>query len=156
LLVFALGCVCAGFGTAAEKYAGPRPPKPDVPYLMHADKLIETEAGQAREEQHKSDSTYIISGAASPVRTPLAEPVFLFESDKITPESLQLYRLDVKNGNRVVAVGKRKSTRPLRLMVKPLGDRLFRIEVNEGLGIENGEYSLSPEGSNAVFCFGVY
>jgi hypothetical protein len=80
----------------------------------------------------------------------------LFESDKITPESLQLYRLDVKNGNRVVAVGKRKSTRPLRLMVKPLGDRLFRIEVNEGLGIENGEYSLSPEGSNAVFCFGVY
>ena len=28
---------------AAEKYTGPRPPKADVPYLLHADNLIETE-----------------------------------------------------------------------------------------------------------------
>ena len=30
------------------------------------------------------------------------------------------------------------------------------IEVNEGLGLENGQYSLSPQGANTVFCFEVY
>ena len=36
--------------TAAEKYAGPKPVKADIPYLMHADTLIETEAVEARNE----------------------------------------------------------------------------------------------------------
>ncbi len=158
MLLVALGCVCSGLGLAdEEKYSGPRPPKADVPYLVHADILVETEAGQAHEDRRgKSDAAYTISGAASPARTPLAEPVFLFESDKIPAESLQLFRLEVKNGSREVVMGKRKSGRPLHLTVKPLGGRLYRIEVNEGLGLDNGEYSLSPEGSNAVFCFAVY
>jgi hypothetical protein len=158
LLLVALGCVCSGLVAAAEEnYSGPRPPKPDLPYLVHADKLIATEAGEAREERHgKSDAVYTIAGVASPARTPLAEPIFLFESDKIAAESLQLFRLEAKNGNREVAMGRRRSGRPLHVAVKPLGGHLYRIEVNEGLGLETGEYSLSPEGSNAVFCFAVY
>jgi hypothetical protein len=158
MLVVALGCVGTGLLAAEEeKYSGPRPPKPDLPYLMHADNLIPTEAGEAREDRKgKSDAVYTISGATSPARTPLAEPIFLFESDKIAPESLQLFRLEVKGGNREVVMGKRKSGRPLHLSVKPLGGRLYRVEVNEGLGLENGEYSLSPESSNTVFCFTVY
>lgn len=155
-LLVALGCVCSGWGLAEDQYTGPRPPKPDLPYLLHADNLIETEAGQAQEQHRgKSDASYTIPGATSPARTPLAEPIFLFESDKIAPESLQLFRLETKNGNREVVIGKRKA-RPLRLTVKSLGGRLYRIEVNEGLGLENGEYSLSPQDSNAVFCFTVY
>jgi hypothetical protein len=31
---------------------------------------------------------------------------------------------------------------------------LFRVEANEGL--PNGEYALTPEGSNHTFCFQVY
>ncbi len=158
MLVVVLGCVSSGFLSAEEeKYSGPRPPKPDLPYLVHGDNLIATEAGEAREERHgKSDAGYTISGAASSARTPLAEPIFLFESDKIAPESLQLFRLEVKGGNREVVIGKRKSGRPLHVTVKALGGRLYRIEVNEGLGLEDGEYSLSPESSNTVFCFAVY
>jgi hypothetical protein len=158
VLLVALGCVCAGFASAEEeKYSGPRPPKADLPYLQHADNLVATEAGEAKEERHgKSDSTYIITGAASPARTPLAEPIFIFESDKIAPETLQLFRLEVKGGNRAVVIGKKKSGRALHVTVKPLGGRLYRIEVNEGLGLETGEYSLSPEGSNTVFCFSVF
>ncbi len=158
MLLVVLGCVCTGFLPAEEeKYSGPRPPKPDLPYLVHADNLVPTEAGEAREDRHgKSDSVYTISGATSSARTPMAEPIFLFESDKIAPESLQLFRLEVKGGNREVVVGKKKSSRSLHLSVKPLGGRLYRIEVNEGLGLENGEYSLSPESSNTVFCFAVY
>jgi hypothetical protein len=154
----ALLLLCAGFGSAQEKYSGPRPPKPDVPYLMHADNLIETESGEAREESRgKSEKGYIITGARSPARTPLAEPIFLFESEKIAPESLGLYRLEVKGGNReVVFSQKKRGPHALRLTVTRLGERLYRLEVNEGLGLENGEYSLSPSGSNAVFCFEVY
>jgi hypothetical protein len=154
----ALVLLCAGFGAAQEeKYTGPHPPKPDVPYLMHANTLIETEVGEAREQQHgKNDVTYFINGASSPARTPLAEPIFIMDSEKITPESLQLYRLEVKNGNREVAMSRKRNAHPLRLMVTRLDNRLYRIEVNEGLGLENGEYSLSPSGANTVFCFAVY
>lgn len=154
----ALLLLCAGFALPQDSYSGPRPPKPDVPFLLHADNLIETEVGEAREQQKgKNDVAYIISGASSPARTPLAEPAFLFESEKISPESLGLYRLDVKNGNREVVMSqKKKSARPLRLMVTRLADRLYRVEVNEGLGLENGQYSLSPQGVNTVFCFEVY
>jgi len=158
MLVVALGCVCSGLLAAEdEKYSGPRPPKPDLPYLVHGDNLIATEAGEAHEDRNaKGDAVYTITGATSSARTPLAEPVFLFESDKITPESLQLFRLEAKGGNREVVMGKRKSGRPLHLSVKALGGRLYRIEVNEGLGLESGEYSLSPESSNTVFCFTEY
>jgi hypothetical protein len=151
--------VCAGSAIAADTYSGPQPPKPDIPYLLHADNLVETEVSEAKEDKKgKNDTVYVVPGASSPARTPVAEPIFLFESDKITPDSLELYRMEVKNGRREVSVSsnRKKSSRPLRLMVTRVADRLYRIEVNEGLGLENGEYSLTPNGSNTVFCFEEY
>lgn len=150
--------VCAN-AFPQEKYTGLRPPKPDIPYLMHADNLIQTEAVEAQEQQRKDEYIYTIPGASSPARTPLAEPAFLLQSEKIAPESLQLYRLEVKNGNRQITIpqkGRKNAPRMFRLMVTRLAEHLFRIEVNEGLGLENGEYSLSPQESNAAFCFEVY
>ncbi|HWR52049.1 MAG TPA: hypothetical protein VN428_13130 [Bryobacteraceae bacterium] len=154
--VMLLACTIAL--AAQDKYNGPRPPKADVPYLMHADNLIELDVAQAREEQKKDDSLYIVSGAAATARTPVAEPIFLFQSDKISPDSLELYAMEVKNGNRQVVVAKKakNSSKQHRLMVTKLEDKLYRIEVNEGLGLENGEYSISPQGTNDVFCFSVY
>ena len=154
-----LAVVMCAAAPAAEKYSGPRPAKPDVPYLLHADSLVETEATQAKEQAgKKDDSQYIIPGAASPVRTPLAEPTFLLLSDKTPPDTLQLFRLEVKNGARQVTLSPRKKggARPLRIMVTRLDDRLYKLEVDEGLGLENGEYSFSPTGSNDAFCFEVY
>ncbi len=138
---------------AAEKYDGPRPPKPDVAYLVHADNLIPTEALDAKDES----GLYTVPGASSTARTPLAEPIFLIESDKILPERLELYRWEVKGGRRELATGKGKrkgSARPLHLSVNKVDGRLYRVEASEPL--ENGEYSLSPNDSDKVFCFEVY
>jgi len=98
-----------------------------------------------------------VPGASSPARTPLAEPIFLIESDKVLPERLELYRWDVKGGRRELATGKGKkkgAARPLHLSVNKVDGRLYRVEASEPL--ENGEYSLSPNDSNKVFCFEVY
>ena len=157
-LLLALLLVCAGYAQR-EKYTGPTPPKPDIPYLMHADNLIETETTQAAEEKRRNETVYRVAGASSPARTPLAEPIFLMQSEKITPDSLELYRMEVKGGNREVVFpdkGKRGGPRAFRLVYTRLADKLYRIEVSENLGLENGEYSLTPRESNAVFCFEVY
>jgi hypothetical protein len=138
---------------AAEKYDGPRPPKPDVAYLVHADNLIPTEALEAKDD----GGLYTVPGASSTARTPLAEPIFLIQSDKILPERLELYRWEVKGGRRELATGKGKrrgSAHPLHLSVNKVDGRLYRVEASEPL--ENGEYSLSPNDSNQVFCFEVY
>lgn len=137
----------------AADYDGPRPPKSDTPYLVHADNLIPTEAGDAKNE--KGD-TYTIAGTSSSARTPLAEPIFLLQSDRLSPESLELYRFDVKNGHRETTVSSRRrgNGRPLHLQVKKVDRGLYRIEAAETL--ENGEYCLTPSGSNHVFCFEVY
>src|ERR1700730_3665090 len=153
-LTLAVAAVCI---YAAGKYDGPIPPKPDVPYLLHATNLVETELGQARQENRKNDSTFVISGAASPARTPLAEPVFIMDARQVSAERMELYRLDVKNGNREVSIssGKRRGgNRPLHLTVTPLPNHLYRIEADEPL--ENGEYALSPNGDNRAFCFEIY
>jgi hypothetical protein len=42
----------------------------------------------------------------------------------------------------------------LRLSVTRLDRGMYRIEASETL--ENGEYSISPNDSNRVFCFQVY
>jgi hypothetical protein len=147
----------SAFTYAAEKYDGPIPPKPDVPYLLHATNLVETELGQAKQENRKNDSTFIISGAASPARTPLAEPIFIMDARQISPERIELYRMDVKNGNREVSISsgrRRGGNRPLHLTVTPLSNRLYRLEADEPL--ENGEYALSPNGDNRAFCFEIY
>jgi hypothetical protein len=155
-----LACASALFAAqlfAAEKYSGPVPPKPDVPYLVHASTLVETEVADARQENKKDDSKFSIPGASSPARTPLAEPVFLIDANKISPESLELFRLDVKGGNREVSVNssrKHGGSHALHLAVKQLSGHLYRVEVDEPL--ENGEYALSPNGENRSFCFEIY
>ncbi len=142
---------------AAEKYSGPVPPKPDIPYLVHASNLIETEVAEARQENKKDDSKFSIAGASSPARTPLAEPIFLIDARQISPESLELYRLDVKGGNREISMNssrRRGGNHALHLAVKQLTGHLYRIEADEPL--ENGEYALSPNGENRSFCFEIY
>lgn len=143
---------------AQGKYSGPRPAKSDVPYLLHASNLVETEAAEANEEKRKDDTAYIVPGTSSSARTPLSEPIFLLDSKKLPPEKLQLFKLEVKNGKREVVfppVNKRRgNVRPLHLSFRRLGDGLYRIEANEFL--QNGEYALTPEGSNTVFLFQVF
>ena len=138
----------------AEK--SPRPPKQDVLYLMHASNLIETEVAEAKEERRKDDTAYVVNGASSPARTPMAEPIFVLDSKSIRPEQLQLFRLEVKNGRReaVISNKKRGKDRPLHLSMKRLGEGVYRIEANEYL--QNGQYAITPEGSNQVFLFEVY
>lgn len=145
--------VTLGFGA---DYKGPRPSDPDVPYLLHASTLVKTEVAEAKEESKKDDVTYVIAGASSEVKTPLAEPIFVFESGKLSPDRFELYRLEVRNGRREVTMNqkKRRGPKPLKILVNRISDRLYRIEVSEML--DPGEYSLSPSDSNRAFCFQVY
>ncbi len=147
----------SGTAASAQKYTGPRPPKPDVLYLVHADNLVPTEIAEAKQDSKKNEMTFSISGASSPARTPLAEPIFIIESDKISPERLELYRMDVKSGRREVTMTQKRTRggpRPLRLSVTRIEKGLYRVEASETL--ENGQYSISPNDSNHVFCFEVY
>ena len=142
---------------ADEKYAGPVPQKTDLPYLLHAKSLTETETAQARDESRKNETAYVVAGASSPARTPLAEPIFIIDARRIAPESLELYQLEVKNGNREVSVStksRKGSSRVFHLRVTRLAEHLFRVEASEAL--DNGEYALTPSGDNRVFCFQVY
>jgi len=140
----------------AQKYDGPRPPKPDLPYLKHASELVPTEVSEAREEKGKKDEiTYAIPGAASSARTPLASPIFLLQCDKLNAQALQLFKLEPRNGRREINTSPKKPMKPIRVEVTRLeSTRLYRIEVTDSL--EPGEYSFSPDGSNQVFCFQVY
>lgn len=152
ILPLLVAAVCTAF---AQKYDGPRPPKPDLPYLKHADNLLATEVSQAVEQKQKKDDVlYIVEGANSPARTPLASPVFLFLADKLMPDKLGLYKLDVKGNQRQILFGPKKQPRAIRVDVTRLDGNLYKVEVDETL--DPGEYSLSPEGSDQVFCFQVY
>lgn len=142
---------------AQGKYAGPRPDKADIVYLQHVDRLIETETGQAVQSEEKNRTIYRVAGASSPVRTPMAEPILLFKSEKVNPDKLTMYRMAVEGGQRTLVFPNKPgkdSPKPIYLIVTPLDRGLFKIEVNEF--IDDGEYCLSPEGSNAVFCFSTY
>jgi hypothetical protein len=153
--VFALLAIAGASLTAAEKYSGPVPPKPDIPYLLHASNLVETEVANAQAGR-KSD-TFVIQGASSPARTPLAEPIFIIDARNIQPDGIELYRLEVKGGNREVNLnggGRRGGSHALHLAVRPLGGHLYRVEADEAL--EDGEYALSPNGDNHAFCFEIY
>ncbi len=140
----------------AQKYDGPRPPQPDLPYIKHASNLIPTESVVAQEQdKRKDDITYVIEGETSSAVTPLASPILLLSAVKITPEKLELFKLEVKNGHREVRVTARKPT-PLRLDVtRYAGDTLWKIEVDDSL--EPGEYAISEadDPSNRAFCFRV-
>ncbi|MBS1825747.1 MAG: hypothetical protein JST93_10535 [Acidobacteria bacterium] len=149
----------ASLALAQKKYDGPKPSKQDVVFLLHAGNLVSTEVAVAKEEKRKDDRAYIVDGAASSAKTPLAEPIFLIDAKTVQVDRLQLYKLDVKNGKREVVfppANKRKkdSPRPLHLSMKRLGEGIYRLEANEYL--QNGEYALTPEGSDQVFLFQVY
>ncbi len=152
LPVFLLCC----YPLAAQKYSGPRPPKPDVPYLMHADDLVPTESQEAKQDERKNEVTYEISGANSPARTPLASPAFMIQTDQLQADRLQLYKLVSKGGHREVLVSRKKKlvAHPIRLNVTRLAENLYKLEVDDIL--ENGEYCLTPADSNQVFCFQIY
>jgi hypothetical protein len=121
-------------------------------YLVHADNLVPTESTDAKEEGKGNSTKYSVPGSTSSARTPLAEPIFLMQSDRLTPESLELYKFDVKGGRREVDLG--RSGKALHVSVTRLERGLYRLEADEVL--ENGEYALSPMGSNRVFCFEIY
>lgn len=142
---------------AAEKYTGPVPPKADVLYLLHADNLIETELGKAKNDERKDQVVAAIPGASSPVKTPLSEPIFLIKTEKLSASKLAAFKLEVKNGQREVVVSAKKlknMQEPIHLQVTKLADQLYRVEVDEPL--ENGEYSVSPDGSDETFSFQIY
>ncbi|HWB87082.1 MAG TPA: hypothetical protein VG675_23265 [Bryobacteraceae bacterium] len=150
-LLLALAPLVSGQG----KYTGPRPPKPDLPYLLHASHLVPTEAVEAKEDNRKDEVLYTVDGASSSARTPLASPIFIMQSVKISPESLQLFKIESKNGRREILFKKKSTTEPIRMEVTRLTpDGIYKLEVDNGL--KNGEYVLSPEGSNQVFCFEIF
>jgi hypothetical protein len=82
--------------------------------------------------------------------------VLVIDVAKINPAKLQLYRFEVKGGRREIVFRKkgRQNLQPITMSLAPIGGSLYRLEVVPSL--ENGEYGLSPEGSNQVFCFTVF
>jgi hypothetical protein len=137
----------------AQSYSGPAPPKTDVPYLLHAGNLLSTEVAEARENKTKDGSTYIISGANSPVKTPLASPIFIMRVVKIEPVKLQVFQLQSREDHREITFSRNNNPQPYTLTVKQLKGDLYRLEVNESLPL--GEYSITPSESNQAFCFAV-
>ena len=152
--LFALACLVAS--AQSNAYSGPRPEKADLPYLLHASTLVETEMVTAQEEKKKNDNIYFVPGTSAKARTPLAEPIFLIRTEKLDAERLELYRLEAKNGRREVIFPEKKKggPRPFPLSVRKLSAGLFRVEAAATL--ENGQYALTPSGSNTVFLFEVY
>ncbi|MCX6632154.1 MAG: hypothetical protein NTW28_31475 [Candidatus Solibacter sp.] len=149
-------CFAAAFAAAAQNYSGPRPPQTDLPYLKHAENLVPTEVLEAQEQKGKKDElTYVIAGPASSARTPLASPIFLLQTDKLVAAKLALYKLEARDGRREITFSPKKQPKTIRVELTRLNtDKLYRLEVDESL--EPGEYALSAEGSNQVFCFQVY
>jgi hypothetical protein len=154
--------LAAALVAPAQTYNGPRPPKPDIVYLKHASELLPAEMLEAKEEKKGDNITYAVEGANSPVSTPLASPIFLIVAQKLPPQSLELYKLETRNGRREITMGPKKPGRPIRVEITRLtNDQLWQIEVEESL--EPGEYSFTPgsnerqgwKGSNQVFCFQV-
>jgi len=141
---------------AEQGYSGPIPSKTDTPYLVHADRLVETEAQTARQRAGKAQVSYLIAGDKSGVRTPLASPTLVIETAGMDVRKLQLFRLEVKNGVREVTFfsNSRAGAVPLRTEITEISDGLYRIAVVDSLPA--GEYGLSPDGTNDVFCFEVF
>ena len=109
-LLLLIPAACA---MAQPKYNGPKPAKSDLPYLVHADNLVPTEAVEAREQKGKKDQiTYTVAGGASSSKTPLASPIFLIQTQDLAASKLQLFKLEVKSGQREFPSPRRSSRRP--------------------------------------------
>jgi hypothetical protein len=151
--------VLAFFLLASAAYGQPRPPappKPDVPYIVHANNLVETESSRAIEQTKKNEQWYFVEGMSSGVNTPMARPEFVLKAENLDPDSLELYRFEPKNGKREILIRKKKKAlaRSYFLSLESLEPGVVRIRVDDVL--ENGEYCLTPNGSDSVFCFTVY
>ncbi|HKD09717.1 MAG TPA: hypothetical protein VKB79_27675 [Bryobacteraceae bacterium] len=136
--------------------AGPKPDKKDIPYLLLANNLVQTEVVRPSAQQTSEGTTYSIPGETSLAKTPLALPVFLIDSAQIRPEKLRLIRLIPSSGHRQALLRKTPSPddAPLLLTATKVADTIYRLEaVNE---IENGEYALNAAGSDQFFCFTVF
>jgi hypothetical protein len=139
---------------AQERYNGPPPPKKDLPYLVQAGNLVETELGMAEPHDEKAAVVYVIPGPNSTAKTTLASPSFIIDASQIPPESLQLYRMESKDGHRQISFPKQaRAPSPVPMIITRLGGSLFKLDPASDL--QKGEYSLTPQGSNAVFCFAV-
>lgn len=116
---------------------------------------METDPGEAQASDRKDATVYTVPGASAKANTPLAEPIFLISTRKLQPERLAIYRFEVRGGQREVIIPKkgRGGPRPYRVVVTRLDEGLYRIEAAETL--EPGEYALTPDDSNLVFCFRV-
>lgn len=155
--VIGVSAALASIAKAQRSYSGPKPSKKDLPYLLEAQRLIPAEAEPATESKSKADRTFSVPGTSSNARTPLPEPIFLFASDKINPEQLALYRLEVNNGHREVAPaqgGDEDNPEDLRLTLRTLDQGLYRIEASHML--DPGEYALKASDNNTAFCFTIY
>lgn len=140
----------------AEKYRGPVPEVADVPHLMHADNLIPLETANASEKTNKDRITYTLEGAASTVRTPMSEPIFIIKTNS-DPQKLTLYPFEIEKGSRSITFNSRKpkdNPSSIRFTIEKLDEGLYKLEVQQYM--QNGEYALSPDGSNVVFAFQVY
>ncbi|MXY69447.1 MAG: hypothetical protein F4Y47_12975 [Acidobacteriia bacterium] len=134
----------------------PNPPKPDIPYLIHGSDIRELEQVDAAEEITKNQLRYWIAGPAAAIRTPLAAPEFLFDSQLIDPRDLTLFGFEVKNGRRELLYRKKKKVvaEPYFLNVEGVAGRVIRIRINASL--PPGEYGITPDGQNIVFTFSVF
>lgn len=144
-------------GAQSKDYSGPRPPKTDLPYLVHGTQLTPMDQGEAKQETKKDDVLYVVDGAAAQAKTPLSEPIVVIETKNLNAEKLSLFRMEVRNGRRELLIPKKPkkdSARPMLVLLSRLGGDLYRMDVNERL--ENGEYCFSPDGANTVFCFSVF
>src|SRR5260221_14316167 len=101
--------------------------------MVHADSLGETGVAEAKKEKRKEDLAYIVAGAGSSAKTPLAAPAFLFQSGQIPAHKIQLYRLEVNNGPRggFFAHKGKGSAPPRRVNVNPPGGPVFHIDQDE-------------------------
>src|SRR3984957_15733416 len=139
----------------AQKYTGPAPSKPDLPYIQHAASLIETEAVEAKEQKSKDDALYTVDGANSSAKTPLALPIFVIKADKLNPGGWRMFRLESKDGHRELTASAKKNAEPIHVQVTRLGgENLYQRDVYNSL--DAGEYVLMLEGSRQMFCFQVF
>ena len=144
------------YGQSSLSSVPPEPPKADVPYLIHANNLVETEQARAVEQSSKKEQTYYVPGATSGVQTPMAGPEFLLKVENLDPDRLQLYRFESRNGRREILMRKKKKivAKAYYTSTTRVAPGVFRIRTDQFL--ENGEYCLTPSGSDAVFCFTVH
>ena len=134
----------------------PRPLKSDVPFLLHANSLIETESNVASEHNTKKTLSYRVANPSSGVNTPMARPEFVILVNHLSPYHLKLYGFESKPEHREILLRKKKKNvaQPYFLSIDQLDTTVFHIRVDDVL--ENGEYCLTPDNSNKVFCFAVY